>query len=66
MAENGEVKHITINGKYKIQFEQSATKGVIGFKVEANGDELNAVEVDAAAMLVWAKSFAPAPIEPAK
>ena len=39
--ENQEVRHITINGKYKVQFERSAVKGQDGFKVEANGDDLS-------------------------
>lgn len=37
--EESKVYHQTIGSKYKVQFERSATaKGVIGFKVEANGD----------------------------
>ena len=55
-----ETKIYHIDGKYRIQFEQSAsTKGVIGFKVEANGDNLDLVKIDAEVMLEWAKSKAP-------
>jgi len=55
-----EVKHITLNGKYRIVFEQAAsTKGTLGFKVEANGDDLNQVELDAQVLLSWAKTKAP-------
>jgi hypothetical protein len=41
-----EVKHYQINQRYKIQFEVGATKGVIGWKVEANGDDLDALKID--------------------
>ncbi len=34
------VTHIQENQRYKVQFERGATKGVIGYKVEANGDVL--------------------------
>jgi ribosomal protein S3 len=52
--------HQTINGKYRVVFEQAAsTKGVIGFKVEANGDDLTSVQTEAEIMLVWAKGKAP-------
>ena len=36
MAE--EVKHYQVEQRYKVIFERGATKGVDGFKVEANGD----------------------------
>jgi len=42
-----EVKHYQVNGKYKVQFERGATKGVIGYKVEANGDSLEDTFKDA-------------------
>ena len=42
-----EVKHIQVNGKYRMQIERSATKGIDGFKVEANGDDMMLVEADA-------------------
>ncbi len=43
-----EVKHYQINGKYRIMFERAAsTKGVDGFKVEANGDDIELVKIDA-------------------
>jgi len=54
------VTHITQNGKYRIVFEQAAsTKGVVGFKCEVNGDDLNGVQTEAEIMLVWAKGKAP-------
>jgi len=54
------VTHITQNGKYRVVFEQAtSTKGVIGFKVEANGDDLTSVQTEAEIMLVWAKGKAP-------
>jgi hypothetical protein len=43
-----EVKHYQVNGKYRIVIERAAsTKGVDGFKVEANGDDLDQVTKDA-------------------
>jgi hypothetical protein len=42
------VNHYQINGKYRIVIERAAsTKGVDGFKVEANGDDIDAVKLDA-------------------
>jgi hypothetical protein len=42
------VNYQTINGKYRIVIERAAsTKGVDGFKVEANGDSIQEVEADA-------------------
>ena len=45
MAE--ETRVIQVNGKYRIVFERSAVKGVDGFKVEANSDDIEAVKKDA-------------------
>ena len=42
-----EIKHYQINGQFRVVFERSAVKGVIGYKVEANGDEINQVMKDA-------------------
>jgi len=45
--ENQEVTHITQNGKYRIVIERAAsTKGIDGFKVEANGDDMSNLEMD--------------------
>ena len=53
--------HQTIDGKYRIVFEQAAsTKGVTGFKVEVNGDVLSKAQEEAAAMLKWAQEQATA------
>ena len=38
MADEQVIKHIQVGQKYKVQFEQGATKGIIGFKVEAMSD----------------------------
>lgn len=55
-----ETKIYQIGQKYRIVFEQAAsTKGVIGFKVEANGDDFNQVGEQAEALLEWAKTKAP-------
>jgi hypothetical protein len=58
--EETKVTHITINGQYKVQYEQGATKGVLGFKVEANGDDLAKTEHDAQVLLGEAKKQAAA------
>ena len=42
-----ETRIIQVNGKYRIVFERSAVKGTDGFKVEANGDDIEAVRKDA-------------------
>jgi len=54
-----ETRHITINGKYKVQFERSAVKGVIGFKVEANGDDYNTTLDEAVALMKSAENNTP-------
>ncbi len=46
--EISEVKHYQINGRYRMVIERAAsTKGVDGFKVEANGDDIESVRKDA-------------------
>jgi len=49
-----EVKHYQVNGKYRIVFERSAVKGIDGFKVEANDDDLDQVELFAQALYHYA------------
>ena len=45
---NDAVKHIQVNQRYRMVIERAAsTKGVDGFKIEANGDDLATVEADA-------------------
>jgi len=45
--ENQTVTHQTINGKYRMVIERAAsTKGVLGYKVETNGDNLDEVICD--------------------
>lgn len=54
---SNEVKHThqTINGKYRICIERAAsTKGIDGFKVEANGDVLPEVKMDVDALYAYA------------
>jgi hypothetical protein len=53
---DGAVNHYQVNGKYKIQFERSAVKGVNGFKVEANGDNIESVQNDAEILKQFAES----------
>jgi hypothetical protein len=57
MAE--EVRHYQVNGRYKVVFEQAAsTKGVIGIKVESNGDNFADTMADAERMFTEALSYA--------
>ena len=51
-----EVKHINEGQKYRIVIERSAVKNTDGFKVEANGDDLEAVEKDIKGMYAFAKN----------
>jgi len=40
MAE--QVTHITLNARYRVVIERAAsTKGTLGYKIEANGDDYN-------------------------
>ena len=52
-----EVKHYQVNGKYRVVFERSAVKGVDGFKVEANGDDMEAVRKDANDLYDYAQNI---------
>jgi len=55
--ENTTVTHIQQNGKYRMQIERSATKGIDGFKVEANGDDMAQVKAEALALYEDAKAI---------
>ncbi len=59
------VIHTTENSKYQIQFEQAATKGVLGFKVAANNDDLEKAQLEADILLRYAKNKAEKFIESA-
>lgn len=48
------VIHSIDGAKHKIQFEQAATKFILGFKVETNGDELDKVKEQANNLLQYA------------
>ena len=61
--DNQEVKHYQVNGKYRIVIEQAAsTKGTLGFKVEANGDEINKVEADIEGLMMGIKHLIQPPV----
>ena len=51
------VTHIHQNSKYRIVIERSAVKGIDGFKVEANNDDIDAVKWDVANLLTAAKEL---------
>lgn len=52
-----EVKHYQVNGKYKIQFERGAVKGVDGFKVEVNSDNLEEAKSQSVETYLWAQGM---------
>jgi hypothetical protein len=58
--ENSVVTHITKDSKYLIVFEQAAsTKGIMGFKVETTGDDIDEVKTNITNLLNFAKGIAP-------
>lgn len=55
-------EHITLNSKYRIVIERAAsTKGVLGYKVEANGDDIDLVKIDIATLKERAEQVAQEP-----
>jgi hypothetical protein len=48
------VVHSIDGARYQIQFEQAATKGVLGFKVTANGDNKDIAKAEAEELLAFA------------
>jgi len=52
---NTTVTHIQQNGRYRMQIERSATKGIDGFKVEANGDDIATVRAEVEGLYTDAK-----------
>ena len=56
--EQSEVKHITVNGKYRVKIEKAAgVKSGDGFTVEANDDDLDKVQLQAQALYNAMKQF---------
>ena len=45
------VTHLNKDTKYRVSYEQSATKGIMGFKVEAHSDNLEDAISDATILL---------------
>jgi len=52
-----EIRHYQVNQRYRVVFERSAVKGIDGFKVEANGDDIEQVEFDARVLYVYANGL---------
>ena len=48
------ISHSIENSKFKIQFKQADTKGVLGFTVEANNDDIEKCKTDATDLLAHA------------
>lgn len=58
-----EVRHYQVNQRYRIKFERAAsTKGVIGYTVEANGDDILTVQKDVEEMRQFAEALCPMPV----
>ena len=51
-----EIKHYNVNQRYRVTVERAAssTKQIDGFKVEANGDDLDTTKFDAADLYDYA------------
>jgi hypothetical protein len=63
--EQQEVKHITVNGKYRITIEKAAgVKTGDGFKVEVNNDDIDKVQQEAMAMYNAMKQFVSMSVPP--
>lgn len=58
-----EIKHCNVEQRYRIVIERAAsTKGTLGYKIEANGDDLRQVGGDAEALKSRAESIAGLPV----
>ena len=57
MAENQTVTHITQNGRFQLEIERAAVKGVDGFKVRANSDSWQQVVNEAQALYEAAEAM---------
>jgi hypothetical protein len=61
------VTNVTLNSKYRMVIERAAsTKGVLGYKVEANGDDLITVTAEIRLMKINAEEIAGKTIEEGK
>jgi hypothetical protein len=56
------VEHYQINQRYKIQFDRTSTKGIDGYKIEANGDNIETVQNDAEILKTFAESKTAIPV----
>ncbi len=66
MTENQVVYHQTINGKYRVVIERAATaKGILGYKIEANNDDITAALADAQELKNKVEAMTPMPVESA-
>jgi hypothetical protein len=62
-----EIKHYQVNGKYRIKIERAAsTKGVLGYTVEANGDNIDDVWNDVFTLKSNVEKITPLPAPEAK
>ncbi len=67
VTETQEVKHYQVEQRYRIKIERAAsTKGTLGYTVEANGDDIAQVEMDAKYLKQQAEQIAGAPVAEAK
>jgi len=50
-----QIEHRNIGQKYRVVIERSAVKGIDGFKVEANSDDMDMVKLEAQTLYDHAK-----------
>jgi len=61
--ETQEVRHYQVEQKYRVVVERAAsTKGVLGYKIEANGDNLAMVLADIITIKNEVETIAPVPV----
>ncbi len=59
------INHYQVNGKYRVYIERAAsTKGVLGYKVEANGDDILGVIRDIKELKQQVETMTPMPVIP--
>ena len=59
MSEVTEQRIVHVGQKYEVQFEQGATKGILGYKVKATGDDMVDTFEDAKRLQLCAAQIAP-------
>lgn len=58
-----EVKHYQVGTRYRAVIERSATKGILGYKIEANGDDMALVMSEITVLKKGIEDLNPLPVE---